>query len=219
MVLDAETEDSAWRALYRTGGTAALIAGVLALIAGINLIITVLQPSTINSWLSLFGNNWIVLLFRLYAGVNGVRLDQLYVLNLYDIVIMALVATTFLGLYAALRRASKIWSIIALVQPFLGIIIFVATNSAGRCGVMSAVLVISFVMLRSNTFNNATAYVGILVGVFLLVGDFSGSIGRSSIIATIIGIGYVLLISWFFLVGRRLFQLERSVPKKEVNPN
>ena len=132
---------------------------------------------------------------------------------------MVLVAIMFLGLYAALRRASKIWSIIALVQPFLGIVIFIATNSAGRSAVMGAVLVISFVMLRSNTFSNATAYVGILVSVLLLVGDVSVSIARSSIIAILIGIGYVLLITWFSLVGRRLFQLGRGVSKEEVNQN
>lgn len=151
---DAETADSRWKSLYKVSGAAALIAGALVLIAGIDLITTGLQPSTINGWLSLFGNNWLVLLFKLHAGVSGVQLDQLYVLNLLDIVIMVLVATMFLGLYAALRRASKIWSIIALVQPFLGIVIFIATKTAGRSAVMGAVLVISFVMLRRNTFSN-----------------------------------------------------------------
>jgi hypothetical protein len=132
---------------------------------------------------------------------------------------MVLVATLFLGLYVALRRASKIWSIIALAQPFLGIVIFIATNSAGRSAVMGAVLVISFVMLRSDTFSNATAYVGILASVLLLVGDVSVSIARSSTIAILVAIGYVLLIVWFFLVGRRLFQLGRGVSKEEVKQN
>jgi hypothetical protein len=218
-VTDAETADLSWNWLYKVGGAAALIVGVLVLIAGIDLIITGLQPSTLYSWLSLFGNNWLILLFTLHAGVNGVQLDRLYVLNLLDIVIMVLVATLFLGLYVALRRASKIWSIIALAQPFLGIVIFIATNSAGRSAVMGAVLVISFVMLRSDTFSNATAYVGILASVLLLVGDVSVSIARSSTIAILVAIGYVLLIVWFFLVGRRLFQLGRGVSKEEVKQN
>jgi hypothetical protein len=218
-VTDAETADFGWNWLYKVSGAAALIAGVLVLIAGIDLITTGLQPSTIYSWLSLFGNNWLILLFKLHAGVNGVHLDHLYVLNLLDIVIMVLVATMFLGLYVALRRASEIWSIIALTQPFLGIVIFIATNSAGRSAVMGAMLVISFVMLRSNTFSNATAYVGILASVLLLVGDVSVSIARSSIIAILIAIGYVLLIIWFFLVGRRLFHLGRGVSREEVNQN
>ena len=74
-VTDAETADSSWNWLYKVSSAAALIAGVLVLIAGIDLITTGLQPSTINGWLSLFGNNWLVLLCKLHAGVNGVQLD------------------------------------------------------------------------------------------------------------------------------------------------
>lgn len=204
-----ENADSRRNWLYKVSSAAALITGVLLLIAGIDPITTGLQ-FIINGWLSWFGNNWLVLLFKLHAGVNGVQLSQLYVLNFLDIVIMILVAITFLGLYVALRRASKIWSLIALVQPFLGILIFIATKSAGRSAVMGAVLVMSFVMLRSNTFSNNIAYAGILASVLLLVGDLSVSIARSSIIAILIGIGYVLLITWFFMVGRRLFQLSKA---------
>lgn len=207
-VTGVEKNDSSWNWLYKVSGTAALIAGVLVLIGGIDLIITGFRLGTINGWLSIFGNIWLLLLLKLHLGVNGVQLGQLYVLNFIDIIFMILVAIMFLGLYVALRRASKIWSIIALIQPFLGLIIFVATKQAGRSAVMGALLVISFVMLRSNTFSNATAYVGILASILLLIGDISVTIARSSIIAIFIGIGYVLLVTWFFMVSRRLFQLE-----------
>lgn len=123
---------------------------------------------------------------------------------------MILVAVTFLGLYAAVRSASKIWSIIALVQPFLGIMIFIVTHSAGRSAVIGAVLVISLTMLvRSTTFSKAIAYVGLAASVLLLVGDLTASIALSSTIAILVGIGYILIIIWLFLVGRRLFQLGR----------
>ncbi len=79
---NVETADSRWRWLYKIGGAAALIAGVLFLIAVIDLIITGLQPGTTKGWLSLFQNNWLVVLFKLHTGFNGVQSDLLYVLNL-----------------------------------------------------------------------------------------------------------------------------------------
>lgn len=213
-VTDFDAGKTGWKGLYVVSGAAALLAGVLTFIGGIYLITTGLQSSTINSWLSLAGNNWLVVLFQLHAGINGVQLNQLYMLNLLDIGIMLLVAITFLGLYAAVRSASKIWSIIALVQPFLGLVIFIATLSAGRSAVMGAVLVISLVMLlRSTPFSNAVAYAGIPASVLLLVGDLSASIALSSIIAVFIGIGYVLLIIWLVLVGQQLIQLGRPESK------
>jgi hypothetical protein len=125
---------------------------------------------------------------------------------------MALVATTYLGLYAALRRTSRIWSIIAAVMPFLGIVVFIATRIAGRSGVMGAGLVISFVMLRSNSFGKVTAFVGILSSALLLAGDFGTTESSpSTIVAVLIGIGYVLLMTWFFLIARRLLQLGHGV--------
>jgi len=206
-VIDDETADSRWKSLYKVGGAAALILGVLFLIAIISLIITSLQPGTKNGWFMLFQNNWLVVFFKLNAGFSMVQADLLHVLNLMDIAIMALVATMFLGLYAALKRTSKIWFTIASSLPFLGIVLFIATQTAGRSGVMVAALIISVVMLRSNIFSKVTAYVGILANTLLLVGDISTAISYSNTMAILIGIGYMLLMTWFFLIGRRIFQM------------
>ena len=212
-----ETTDSRWKGLYKVGGAAALIAGILLLIAMISLITSVLQPGAINSWLSLFQNNWLIVIFKLHAGFSGIQIDLLHILNFLDIAILALVGTMYLGLYAALRRTSRIWSIIALALPFLGIVLFIATKTAGRSAVMGAGLVISVVMLRNNIFNRVTAYMGILASVLLLVGDFSAGVLHSNIITTLFGIGYVLLMTWFFLISRRLFQLGAGHSRKEAN--
>jgi len=184
--------------------------------AFIDFIIASLQPGTTGGLLSLFGNNWLVTLFKLHAGVSGAQPGQLYVFNLLDTAIMALVAATFLGLYVALMRTSKIWSLIALVQPFLGMAIFIMTGSAGRSAVMGSVLVISLVMLRSNTFDKATAYTGILASAFLLVGDLGIDIARSSFIAVLVGAGYVLLMVWLFLVARKLIRRGRGIAIEEA---
>jgi len=206
-VINTEITDIRWHWLYKLSGTAALGAGALLLIAAIDLIITGFRFGATNGWLAVFQNNWLVVTIKLHAGFKGVGSNLLYALNLLDIAIMALIGMTYLGLYAALRRTSKILSLIALFQPFLGIVLFVATKSAGRSGVMGAGLVISFVMLRGNIFNKMTAFLGILSSILLLFGDISVGIAHSYIIATLTGFGYVLLTMWFFLIAQRLFQL------------
>ena len=206
-----ETAHPNWKSLYRVSGAAASIAGVLFLLAILSIAIEGLMPGTTSSLLTLFQNNWLVVIFKLHAGFNGIESNLLYELKLLDIVIMAFVATTYLGLYVALRRTSKIWSAIAAVQPIVGIVLFIATETVGRSAVMGAGLVISAVMLRSNIFNKVTAFMGLLSSILLLVGDISVGIAPSNIIAILTGIGYVLLMTWFFLIARRLFQLGRDV--------
>jgi len=204
---NADTANSRRNWLYQFSSAAALGAGVLFLIGAIDLVLTILQPDTLNAWFSLFRNNWLVVIFKLHADFGGIQPDLLYRLNPLDLIILAFVATAYLGLYIALRRTSKIWSIIALAQPFLGIVLFVATKSVGRSGVMGAELVISVVMLRSQLFNKRIAYIGLLSGALLLAGDLGASMAPSNILAILTGIGYLLLMIWFFLVARRLFQL------------
>jgi hypothetical protein len=206
-IINTETADTRWIWLYKLGALAALMAGALVLMPIIELVITRFQPGTVNRWSSLLQNNWLVVIFKLHAGLEGVQPSLLYILNPLDIALMALIGTMYLGLYAALRRTSKIWSIVALAQPFLGIVIFMATRSAGRSGVMGAGLVISIVMLRSRIFNKVTAYMGILSSSLLFVGDISVGISQSYIFAILTAIGYVLLTAWFFLIAQRLFQL------------
>jgi hypothetical protein len=195
----AEAASSPWNWLQTVSGSAALFVGVLLLVAAIDLILDV--------WLSPFQNNWLAVIFQLHAGVGGVHIDLLYGLNVLDIAILALVGVMYLGLYAALRTSSNIWSAIALAQPILGLVLFILTRTAGRSTVMGAGLVISIVMLRSNTYSKLTAYVGLLASVLLLVGDVTVGIPQSNIIAGLFGVGYVLLTTWFFLVAARLFQL------------
>src|SRR5690242_16276747 len=213
----AATADPTWKWLYRVGGRAALIVGLSFLIAIISLITTGLQPAVKHDWLMWLQNNWLVVLFQFNAGLNGVQFDLLHGPDLLDIGIMALVATMFLSLYVALRRTSKIWSLIALSQPFLGIVLFIATQMAGRSAVMGATLVISLVMLRSRIFGRVVAFVGILASLLLLVGDFGTTADSSStILATFIGTGYVLLMTWFFLIAQRLFQLAQHLEKRTL---
>lgn len=205
----AESKEFYWKWVYKTSAAATLMAGAVLLIAGIDLVIAGLGLGTINGWFSLFQNNWLVLIFKLHAGFSDVQANMLHVLNLLDVAILALVGVMCLGIYGLFRNISKVLSLITLALPFLGMILFITTGIAGRSSVMGAGLIISLVMLRNNVFSKIIAYVGILANTFLLAGDFSVGFLHSNLIATFFGIGYLLLIAWFFFMGSRLFQLGR----------
>jgi hypothetical protein len=203
----ADSANSARKLVYRVSGAAALVAAGSLSIGAIGVAFTSLQAGAIDGWFAQVGENWLVVLFKLHAGFGDVQSGRLYGLDALDIAIMAAIAVMHVGLYVALRKTSRVWSVLALCQPFLGIALFVATQSAGRSAVMGAGLVVSFVMLRSDTFGKLTAYLGILASACLLVGDFSEGIAHARIIAIAIAVGYVTLMAWLVLIAGRLFRL------------
>jgi hypothetical protein len=199
--------DSRWSWLYKIGGVAALITGMLLLIGMISLIISVFLPSMANNGLLLFQNNWLVKIFILHAEFRGVHAD-LHGLNLLDMVILLLVSILCLSFSTVFRGASKVWSIIAFALSLIAIILFLTTQIAGRSTVMLAVLINSSVMLRDKTFSQVAIYTGILASIFLFVGDLTVGI-HSNVITTLFGFGYVLLITWFFMIAQSLLRLDR----------
>jgi hypothetical protein len=205
---EAKEFHSNW--LYKVSGVSALIAGGLLVAAAMELILAVVQTGATNDWLLPLQNNWLIVIFKLHADFSNTQFSLLDRLNLLDIVILALIATMLVGLYMALRRTSRLWSLIALAQPIIGMMIFVATKMAGRSSVMGAEVVISMVMLRSNLFTRRTAYIGIVSGLLLLVGDIGVSTAPSNVLAIVMGVGYVLLISWLFLVGFKLLRFGQA---------
>ena len=213
-ITEDEIVDYHWNWLYKIGGAAAMIVFVLFLIGVIGIITVGSQPTITNDRFTPLQSNWLVVLFKLNAGFSGVQSDLLNVLNLLDIVIMALFGAILLALYVILRHANKIWSVVAASLPFLGIAVFLITRTAGRSGLLLGGLIISSVMLRSSNFSKVSAYVGMVASALLFfAGDIGTAIFSSSIIiAILIGIGYVLWMIWFYLIGRRLFQLGHGKP-------
>lgn len=214
-VTGTKTADSHWSWFYKISGAIALIAGMLLLIGMISLVASILQTSTVNGWLSLFQNNWLIVIFKLHAEFSGIHTDLLHGLNLLDMVFLALVGFICLSLSTVFRKASRTWLLIAFTLSLIGIILFIVTQTAGRSTVMLVVLIISFVMLTNKIFSKVTIYAGILAGVFLFVGDLSVGV-HSNIITILFGIGYVLLITWFFLIAQSLFRLGSGVLKGQV---
>jgi hypothetical protein len=204
----AKTIDSRGSWLYKTGGVAALVTGLLLLLGVISLIASLFQPGALNGWLLLFQNNWLVKIFILHAEFSGIQAD-LHGLNLLDMVVLLLVSMICLALSTAFKKANKTWSIIAFALSLIAILLFVVTQIAGRSTVMLAVLINSLVMFRDKTYSKATVYTGILAGVFLFVGDLTVGV-HSNIITALFGVGYVLLTIWFFLTAQCLFRLGRG---------
>jgi len=96
------TPDFAWRGLYKVGGIAALIAGVIF-------------RRNIAAELGLFG------LQPAHASINDrfeflqhKRFLGLVYLNIFDIHNYVFVGLMFLALFAALRQINKNWMVIAL---------------------------------------------------------------------------------------------------------
>ena len=117
-ITQAETLDSDWTSLYRVGGVAALMAGIIFrrnLGVEISLFSPQKQPDTIIDWFALLQNN---------------RILGLAYLNIFDLVNYTLVGLMFIALYAVLKRANKSIMAIATALSFLGIAVYFASNTA-----------------------------------------------------------------------------------------
>jgi hypothetical protein len=110
--------DSGWKILYKVGGVAALIAGVIFrrnLGPEISLFVAQKQPDTIVGWFTLLQNN---------------KFLGLTYLNIFDIVDYVLVGLMFLALYVALRRFNRSCIAIATLLGLMGIAVYFASNTA-----------------------------------------------------------------------------------------
>ena len=115
---NANNTPSAEQGLYRIGGVAALIC---ALMYVITLAVYVPAnragppPGTVLEWFTVFQTK---------------PLTGLFFLGLADIVIMILWGPMVLALYAALKPASKTWALVATAFVFVGMAVYLATNTA-----------------------------------------------------------------------------------------
>jgi hypothetical protein len=113
-----EKADSNWIGLYRIGGAAALISALMYIITLVVYIPANLAnppPETVLEWFNVFEDSPITGLFFLGLG---------------DVIIMILWGPISLALYRVLKKSSKSWSLIATTFVFVGMAVFLATNTA-----------------------------------------------------------------------------------------
>ena len=236
-ITNAETVDPAYNSLYKLGGVAAIIVAVLTLGEVIGFVFYP-QPGTINGWFALFQSHKIIglmdfwgLEIPMYVMFTMVFLALYVVLRKTDEGIMLIALTfaligigiffatnnpfTMLSLsnqYAAAATEAQRSTLLAAGQSVL------ANTSQRAVGgfnmglflVSIAGLIISLVMLRSNSFSRLTAYAGIATFALSLA-DYLRQALTSSILITLLVVlpNVLFLVIWFLLVGRRLYRLGR----------
>ena len=242
----AENVDSNWKDLYKTGGVAAIIAAVLIPTEIIILTIWPL-PTTVIGYLALFQSNNLIglidayllevvayvlmvpMFLAIYLALRRVNEGYVVLATILAIIgITVFLATnnpfSMLSLsrqYAAATTEAQKTMIVAAWQ-----VILVNTNQRAVGGfnmgfflISVGGLLVSAVMLRSNIFSKATAYVGILAFAISL-SDYVRIIVAPSALTLILIIALasaIFLIIWLILVGRRLFQIERAISKEQVH--
>ena len=233
---DAETADSRWHWLYKIAGAAALIS---LMIIPIQLIVFIVSPppSTAIGWFTLFQNNKLLglLAFELLIIVSNALAIPMYlafyaalrrvsesfmaiatVLGLVGIVAFFVARPAFEMLYLSDQYAAATTDAQRSLFLAAGEAMYAIFNgTASHLGYVFAAiapLIISVVMLRSNIFSKATAYMGIITNVVAL-GFYIPKIG---IIFGIISV-FPFLMIWNILIARRFFQLGQGVSKDEAN--
>lgn len=115
---EAETIDMTWRGLYKIGGAAALLCALMyifTLIVYVPANLASPPPATVLEWFEVFQDSPITGLFYLGLG---------------DVIIMLLWGPMALALYTVLKKSNRTWSLIATAFVFVGMAVFIATNTA-----------------------------------------------------------------------------------------
>lgn len=234
--MNQRAESESWRNLYRVGGTAPLIALAFYLSQFLLLFAGDIYPTTPQGWFELFQRNKLLGLFVLNAldiisiALLGTMFLALYVAlrGINPSYMTIAIFFAFLGIAVFVStRAQMVSATLSLSDQYAA-----ATTEAQRARILAAGqavqapirathetigflftvvagLIVSMVMLRSDTFGKVTAYVGIVAGIFTFANDASIVIAPS--LATILmPINGLLWLIWWLLISRGLFRLARS---------
>ncbi|MCL5611789.1 MAG: DUF4386 family protein [Chloroflexi bacterium] len=229
-VTNAETSDAGWRGLYRVGGVAALLMFVLTLVQSF-IFVAYPPPSTVIDFFTLFQKNKLlglldldlllivinILLILIYLALYA-ALRQFNKSYMAIALVIGLVGTTLFfasreatfgmlslgNQYTAATTDTERAVLLAAGQALLAIYNGTAFDLSYVLGGV-VILIFSVVMLQSNIFNKATAYVGIVMGILMLVPPTAGTIG---LFLSLISLVPTLI--WLIPIARKLFQLGRG---------
>jgi hypothetical protein len=227
--------DPVWRPLFRLGGVAAASLVAIIVVAVVVYLAwppPAFEPRTINvvAWYELFERNpWLGLLELDGLMLIGSALSAVLFLALHAALrpvapaSMAIATTSAIVSAAVYFTANPAFSLLALSEQFAA-----ATSSIQRAGllvsgqallavyqgtpfdvsyVLSGIagLIASTAMLRSRLFGTVAPYLGIGMGLLLLVPPTLGTIGVIFSFAALI-----LQTAWSILVARHLFRMARE---------
>ncbi len=231
---DSATPDSAWKGLCLVGGVAVLIQVACVLITLAVVFTLGGEPRTPAEYFTLLQSNRLVGLLRLdFPTIISMALYYLTFFGLYaalrraDGAYAALAtALAFVGLtlwlgthsalsmihlgdqYAAAATDAQRSQLLAAGEAIISSDMWHSTGALiGGIFVQSAAVMISVLMLRSNIFSKATAYVGILGNGLDLVHIIINVIMPGNPGDILMAVAGPLYLVWFLLLGRSLLQL------------
>lgn len=231
-----ETVNSDWNGLYRVGAVAALLMFVLTLIQSF-IFITNPPPSTVIGYFTLFQKsqflglldldliliiiNILLILIYLALYVALVRISKSFMtialaIGLVGTILFFASREATFGMlslsnqYAAASTDTERAILLAAGQTLLTIYNGTAFDLSYIFGGV-VILIFSIVMLRSNIFSKATAYLGIVMGILMLVPPTVGTIG---LLLSLISLIPTLI--WLIPIARRLFQLGSGVVNEQM---
>ena len=229
--METPTFDPPWKNLYQLAGIAA-IASIVIILLGIvtyfiwpyspenqstEEILLLLQSDPFGGLVSLdlflfVGNLFSIFLFlALYVSLKPV--NESYALAALAVGLLGLVLLipsrpifeifALSGKYAAATTASVKSQMIASAGALLALFDGTGWFMNTLLGALS-LLASSLLMLRSQTYNKATAYAGIVTNL-LVCGFFIPGLGKLLLFLSLPG-----YITWYFLLARRFFQMGRN---------
>jgi len=233
-ISDVQTENSHWKDLYNIAGGAVLI---MVLFIPIQIVIYMLWPTpeTALESFMLFQENKIVALLSqeltyiitnalaiplylaFYVALRRVHPSLMAIATAAGLIAVVVVLTArpafdllFLSdQYAAATTDAQRAMLLAAGQAKIALNFGTAQNVHYVLGAL-ALLIISFIMLRSDVFSKTTAYLGILANV-LAFGLYVPNIG---IYLSILSV-FPFLTVWMLLCARTFFQLGRRHSKAQ----
>lgn len=230
-----QAPDPAYGSLYKVGGLAAWIVALLT-VAEVVAFAVVPQPETIADWFALFQDSPIAglvgfwglevpmyvafafVFLSLYVALRKTSQSSMAIaltLSLLGVAIFLATTNPFTMLslsrqFAAAAPETQRFALLAAAEALLANTGQRAIGgfNMGLFLVSIAGLIVAWVMLRAAAFRRSTAYLGILAFALSLADYLRQALTSSAAVALLVIIpGAFVLLIWFVLVGRRLWQL------------
>lgn len=224
--------DKRWAGYYRAGAISIIIAGILVLITLplIPLLIPSLAPTSVQSGLTsiqsqslLFGMTWglylvsdllyLIAFPALYFALRQANRTVTLIAAIFNMVFVAVDVGVDIPLRLALIGLSNSYASTngdtraaylatgQLTMDLANLTALVATFLQ-----FSAIILVSYAALKSQTFKKSSGYIGILSGVLGLL--FIPTFAIGSTLSGLFNIGgFILLVIWSVLVGLKLYKL------------